>query len=280
MEHRPTSTHLFAPHPVPPPVTTITQPNPNPNPQTAYGVLQCSAAFINGTLARLRAAPRFASLLPMLPCDLWAALRGRTLWLAGDSQSQRMYRTVRCFLREFLEPTPREAVWDAALARDVSVRRVSAARGVPGRLAVSAELRAQLRAPCQPGCALSCVQPATWAAPCTLPAGLRRGTCHHGLTAALLRRLHPRWGCPPPALQAWRDALVRDFQGGGVELPICTRFVGGARVCHARVNRGPHLQAYLGMLAPLGVGPADIWLFNVAMWCAGCGRGLSHSSAG
>lgn len=149
---------------------------------------QCSAAFINGTLARLRAAPRFASLLPMLPCDLWAALRGRTLWLAGDSQSQRMYRTVRCFLREFLEPTPREAVWDAALARDVSVRR------------------------------------------------------------------------------AWRDALVRDFQGGGVELPICTRFVGGARVCHARVNRGPHLQAYLGMLAPLGVGPADIWLFNVAMW--------------
>ena len=35
-----------------------------------------------------RKHPRFDSLLRMVPCDLWRALRGRTLWLVGDSQAQ------------------------------------------------------------------------------------------------------------------------------------------------------------------------------------------------
>jgi hypothetical protein len=53
------------------------------------------------TAEYLRATPRFASLLSLLPCDLWALIRGRTLWLAGDSQSQRFYAQLRCFLADY-----------------------------------------------------------------------------------------------------------------------------------------------------------------------------------
>jgi hypothetical protein len=54
----------------------------------------------------LRATPRFASLRAMLPCDLWSTLRGRTLWLVGDSQALYFYKQMRCFLDPFLEPEP------------------------------------------------------------------------------------------------------------------------------------------------------------------------------
>ena len=54
----------------------------------------------------LRATPRFATLRSMMPCDLWSAIRGRTLWLVGDSQAQNLYKQMRCFLDPFLDPEP------------------------------------------------------------------------------------------------------------------------------------------------------------------------------
>ena len=30
----------------------------------------------------------YASFMQFTPCDLWSILKGRTLWVAGDSQSQ------------------------------------------------------------------------------------------------------------------------------------------------------------------------------------------------
>ncbi|KAI3427123.1 hypothetical protein D9Q98_007060 [Chlorella vulgaris] len=43
------------------------------------------------------------------PCELFARIRGRTLWLAGDSQMWNFYYALECFLREFapsLQRTP------------------------------------------------------------------------------------------------------------------------------------------------------------------------------
>ena len=50
--------------------------------------LQCNLFFVFSQFRMLRQHPRFESLLRMVPCDLWKALRGRTLWLVGDSQAQ------------------------------------------------------------------------------------------------------------------------------------------------------------------------------------------------
>ncbi len=50
--------------------------------------VQCNLFFVFSQLKMLRHHPRFDSLLRMVPCDLWRALRGRTLWLVGDSQAQ------------------------------------------------------------------------------------------------------------------------------------------------------------------------------------------------
>lgn len=35
------------------------------------------------------------------PCELFARIRGRTLWLMGDSQAYNLYYALECFLREF-----------------------------------------------------------------------------------------------------------------------------------------------------------------------------------
>lgn len=35
------------------------------------------------------------------PCELFQRIRGRTLWLLGDSQTWNFYYAVECFLREF-----------------------------------------------------------------------------------------------------------------------------------------------------------------------------------
>ncbi|KAI7846434.1 hypothetical protein COHA_000046 [Chlorella ohadii] len=37
----------------------------------------------------------------MSPCELFARMRGRTLWLMGDSQAWNFYYALECFLREF-----------------------------------------------------------------------------------------------------------------------------------------------------------------------------------
>jgi hypothetical protein len=61
---------------------------------------------VRRTINYLRLTPRFRSLLTLVPCDVWRAVRGRTIWLAGDSQSQRFYRQLRCFLGGFMEAEP------------------------------------------------------------------------------------------------------------------------------------------------------------------------------
>ncbi|KAK9812996.1 hypothetical protein WJX72_006927 [[Myrmecia] bisecta] len=48
--------------------------------------------------------PGYEALLTLTPCDLWKLLKGRTLWMSGDSQTQDFYKAVHCFLYEI---TPR-----------------------------------------------------------------------------------------------------------------------------------------------------------------------------
>ena len=55
-------------------------------------------------LEQFRSTPRYASLLTAVPCDTWRLLKGRTLWLVGDSQAQRFYRQMVCYLRPFALP--------------------------------------------------------------------------------------------------------------------------------------------------------------------------------
>ena len=35
------------------------------------------------------------------PCELFARIRGRTLWFMGDSQTWHFFYSAECFLREF-----------------------------------------------------------------------------------------------------------------------------------------------------------------------------------
>ena len=53
------------------------------------------------------------------PCELFARIRGRTLWFAGDSHTWGMFTAAECFLREFaLSPARRQApLLQAAHAR-------------------------------------------------------------------------------------------------------------------------------------------------------------------
>lgn len=46
----------------------------------------------------------------------------------------------------------------------------------------------------------------------------------------------------------------------------CTYFVGEARVCHARINKGDHMLKYLRNLDALGVRKDDVWEFNIGLW--------------
>ena len=40
------------------------------------------------------------SILTATPCDLWRVVRGRTLWVMGDSQSLDLFKALQCFLHE------------------------------------------------------------------------------------------------------------------------------------------------------------------------------------
>ena len=40
------------------------------------------------------------SILTATPCDLWRFVRGRTLWVVGDSQSLDLFKALQCFLHE------------------------------------------------------------------------------------------------------------------------------------------------------------------------------------
>ncbi|KIZ01068.1 hypothetical protein MNEG_6895 [Monoraphidium neglectum] len=41
--------------------------------------------------------------LELSPCDLWPYLRGRTLWLLGDSHTKSLYKSLQCFMLDFWE---------------------------------------------------------------------------------------------------------------------------------------------------------------------------------
>ena len=55
-------------------------------------------------------------LLTLTPCDLWPWLRGRTLWLVGDSMMQQISKAAICFMYEFwdLELRPLDNTTKAA----------------------------------------------------------------------------------------------------------------------------------------------------------------------
>ena len=46
-------------------------------------------------------APGMQEMLTLTPCDLWPWLRGRTLWLVGDSMMQQTAKAAICFMYEF-----------------------------------------------------------------------------------------------------------------------------------------------------------------------------------
>ncbi|KAL4450744.1 hypothetical protein ABPG77_001100 [Micractinium sp. CCAP 211/92] len=59
--------------------------------------------------------------LRLTPCDLWAHLRGRTLWLLGDSMMLDFYKAAQCFLYEFWPSLQqRNTSTDAALQDEAS----------------------------------------------------------------------------------------------------------------------------------------------------------------
>ncbi|KAL4433808.1 hypothetical protein ABPG75_000249 [Micractinium tetrahymenae] len=59
--------------------------------------------------------------LRLTPCDLWHHLRGRTLWLLGDSMMLDFYKASQCFLFEFWPSLQqRNASTDAALQEEAS----------------------------------------------------------------------------------------------------------------------------------------------------------------
>lgn len=53
----------------------------------------------------------------------------------------------------------------------------------------------------------------------------------------------------------------------GVELPICTHFLAGTRVCHARINKGDHMLHVFRNLRWLNVSRDDVFIFNIGLWC-------------
>ena len=46
------------------------------------------------------------SILTATPCDLWRFVRGRTLWVMGDSQSLDLFKALQCFLHECVPAPP------------------------------------------------------------------------------------------------------------------------------------------------------------------------------
>lgn len=39
----------------------------------------------------------------MTPCDLFRQIRGRTLWVIGDSMSKDLTKALKCFMLEFFD---------------------------------------------------------------------------------------------------------------------------------------------------------------------------------
>lgn len=57
--------------------------------------------------------------LRLAPCNLMAYLRGRTLWILGDSHAKQLYRALQCFLLDFWDHKECEAGTDASAVQQL-----------------------------------------------------------------------------------------------------------------------------------------------------------------
>lgn len=93
------------------PQTSGCDPLPESLPAACCGVCGFELRFCrkaypeDGERRSQRVAQRFMAqghpLHDFTPCELFQRIRGRTLWLLGDSQTWHFYYAVECFLREF-----------------------------------------------------------------------------------------------------------------------------------------------------------------------------------
>ena len=68
---------------------------------TGTGELEvCAADLISRLAAKLLEEDRW-DMLRMTPCDLWEVLKGKKLWVVGDSQALDLFKALECFLSEF-----------------------------------------------------------------------------------------------------------------------------------------------------------------------------------
>lgn len=69
------------------------------NSESGWGV--CNEQQARNALDKVGRSLGGGEALRMTPCDLLPYLRGRTLWLLGDSHSKAMYKALQCFLIDF-----------------------------------------------------------------------------------------------------------------------------------------------------------------------------------
>ncbi|KIY98626.1 hypothetical protein MNEG_9339 [Monoraphidium neglectum] len=62
---------------------------------------------------------RGGAALGVAPCDLWPYLRGRTLWLLGDSHSKQLFKALQCFLIDFWDGRECKASGDDNLVKQL-----------------------------------------------------------------------------------------------------------------------------------------------------------------
>jgi len=85
----------------------------DPN-QGQWGV--CTWEQRQQSLPYLEAAGRGAA-LNMKPCDIWPYIRGRTLWIIGDSFAKDLYKSMQCFLMDFWPHTECKPHTDSYLVK-------------------------------------------------------------------------------------------------------------------------------------------------------------------
>ena len=100
---------------------------------TAVGKVENCAVDLQEQLLAKMIATNEWSFLTLSPCDLWAMIKGRTTWFAGDSMTKDLFKAVECFMYEFWDSESWEAMRrqhrephrDDALPGDASSMRPS-----------------------------------------------------------------------------------------------------------------------------------------------------------
>lgn len=67
------------------------------------GIPGCAPASVSRMIASLRKRGK-DDILSWVPCDLFRIIRGRSLWLMGDSQTHGFYKAMVCVMSTFNEP--------------------------------------------------------------------------------------------------------------------------------------------------------------------------------